>query len=225
MTKPSHFSFCLDPLDVNLVKMQETLLERMKTANRVCGVVLDSIVEKYVSQNPEREYGEITVEIYKYRDSLTSTQYASRLIVANKQGNLVTVTPLYCASWNWIERFIDGKATMRGGWDFFAVCKANILWTHYCIKNNDMEYLREMNDALLEELKRDVDYLKFRIEGNRVYCHGHPAMESKVGENIGDGWAIFRDDSNEPLYLVNTATNEIIDLLDEKDNENEGEKR
>lgn len=155
---PSDFSFSVNPLDINLAEMQMKLLEDMKTAKTVCGVVFDTISESYDSQNPEREYGLITVEIYKFRGSLSGLLYRARIIVTNKRGDLWIVTPLYEGYWNRMLSFIDGKERTWGGkWDFFSLCKANAMWFDYCIKNNERQYLRDLSRELIEEMQNKVD--------------------------------------------------------------------
>ena len=215
MNNPSDFSFCLNPLDVNLAKMQMNLQERMKTADRIAGAVLDSIVEKYVAENPLREYGEITIEIYKYRGSLSGSLYRARIIVADKTGYILTVALLYEGDWSWMERFIGGKVKTWGGkWDFFTLCKANALWLDYCMKNEEFQHLRLKDDTLLSELQNEVDYLTFSIDGKKVFCHGHPALQTRVGFAIGESMGMFRHENDASLYIVNIETNEIMQLVD-----------
>ena len=79
MTNPSDFGFELNPLDVNIAKMQHQLLERIKKVESNDLLLFEPIVENYVSQNPLREYGEISIEIYKDKHSLTGL-YKSQLI-------------------------------------------------------------------------------------------------------------------------------------------------
>lgn len=165
---PSDFSFSVNPLDTNLAKMQMKLLDDMKTSKTVHGVVYDTISEAYDSQNPEREYGLITVEIYKYRGSLSGSLYRARIIVTNKQGDLWIVTLLYEGDWNRMQCFIDGKVRTWGGkWDFFSLCKANVMWFDYCVKNNERQYLRELSRELIEEMQNEVDSLQ-KCDKNRI---------------------------------------------------------
>lgn len=160
MMNPSDFSFCVNPLDVNLAKMQEKLLEDMKTAKTVDGVVFDIICETYDSQNPLREYGLIIVEIYKYNGALSGRMYRARITIISKHDNLCVVAPLYHGDWNLMQRFIEGKELTWGGeWIFFSLCKANAMWLDYCIKNNELQYLRELNESLMEEMRSEVDRL------------------------------------------------------------------
>lgn len=215
MKNPSDFSFCINPLDVNLAKMQMKLLEDMKTAKTVAGVVFDTIFETYDSQNPLREYGLITVEIYKYRGSLSGTMYRARITITDKQGDLCYVAPLYHGDWNWMQRFIDGKELTWGGrWNFFTLCKANAMWFDYCIKNNEKQHLREMNESLMKELQNEVDSLYFYNVEQKLFCHGHPNLMYSTGFPIGEGMAMFKGDSDQSLYIVNTQTNEIRQIVD-----------
>lgn len=212
---PSDFSFCVNPLDINLANMQMRLMEDMKTAKTVCGVVFDTIVETYDSQNPLREFGLIMVEIYKYRGSLSGTLYQVRITITNKQGDLWYVVPLYEGDWNWMQRFIDGKVRTWGGvWDFFSLCKANALWFDYCVKNNEGRYLRQLDESLIEEMQNEVDSLYFYTIESRVCCHGHPDLMMSKGFFIGEGMAMFRNSSNPSLYIANTETNEMRQLVD-----------
>jgi len=215
MTDPSDFGFNLDPLDMNLTKMQTKLLEAMRTARKICGVVFDSISETYVSRNPEREYDQITVEIYKDSSSYTGRLYKARIIITDKQGDLCVVGRLYKGYWDEMLQFIDGnRRTLGGKWDFFSLCKANTLWLDYCIRNNERQNLLEMNEALTEKLRKEVDRLYFYTIDKKVFCHGHPGLVLQSGFPIGEGMAIFENNDNPSMYIVNTATNEMRQLVD-----------
>lgn len=215
MPRPSDFSFSVNPLDINLANMQMKLLEDMKIAKTVCGVVFDTISEAYNSQNPLREYGMIMIDIYKYRGSLSGSQYRARITVTNKDGDLWYVAPLFVGDWDWMQRFIDGKEHTWGGkWDFFSLCKANAMWFDYCMKNNERQYLRELSRELIEEMQNEVDSLYFYNNERKVFCHGHPDLMHNPGFPIGEGMAMFKNDSNPSLYIVNTTTNEIRQLVD-----------
>lgn len=215
MKNPSDFRFCLNPLDVDLVKMQKKLLEDMRTAKTVCGVVFDTISESFDSKNPEREYGLIVVEIYKYKGSLTGSLYRARITVINKQGDLWIVTPLCEGDWSRMLSFIEGKEKAGGfSMDFFSLCKANALWFDYCVKNNKSQYLRELSGELISEMQDEVDSLYFYNEGGKVFCHGHPDLKFKSGGYIGEEMAMFYGGSDPSLYIVNTKTNEMRQLVD-----------
>ena len=87
---PSDFSFSVNPLDVNLTKMQYNLIERMKAEGPIDGVPFSPIAETYTSENPLREYGEICIIIYKDENSLTGLYYIADIYVWNKEGNFST---------------------------------------------------------------------------------------------------------------------------------------
>lgn len=149
-TRPSDFSFCINPLDINIAKMQETLLTRMKTEGPVEGATFSPIVETYTSENPLREYGDICIMIYKDETSLTGLYYIADIFVWNKQGDYSINRHLYRGEWENMMKFVDWKVyTGRGNWNFFTLCKANALWLDYQVKA-DMEQKR------LEALEKDL---------------------------------------------------------------------
>ena len=160
MNNPSDFGFCLNPLDVNIAKMQHSLRERMKTEGPISGVPFSPIAETYTSKNPEREYGEVCIMIYKDKDSLTGLHYIADIIVCNKDGNFSTTWHLYRGEWEDMMRFIDGKAyTGEKGWNFFSLCKANALWLDYQVKCGRELLHKAGEEELAKEDGRGLDIL------------------------------------------------------------------
>ena len=142
-TRPSDFGFELNPLDVNIAKMQHQLLERIKEVESKDDIPPLPMRETYVSRNPEKEYGDITIEISKDKDSLTGLMYMVKIIVKSKTGNLSTEMMLYQGYWDNLKLFVNGDIRVWGGkWDFFSLCKANALWLDYQVRN-DIEEKRE----------------------------------------------------------------------------------
>ena len=161
MTRPSDFSFCLNPLDVNLTKMQYNLIERMKTEGPIDGVPFSPIAETYTSENPLREYGEICIIIYKDENSLTGLYYIADIYVWNKEGNFSTTWHLYCGKWEQMKMFIDGKVfTGDKHWDFFSLCKANALWLDYQVKySKEQRQQKAIEDELAKEKGQGLNIL------------------------------------------------------------------
>ena len=160
MTRPSDFSFCVNPLDVNLTKMQYNLIERMKAEGPVEGVPFSPIAETYTSENPLREYGEICIMIYKDEDSLTGLYYIADIYVWNKEGNFSTTRHLYRGEWENMMKFIDGKAyTGERNWDFFSLCKANALWLDYQVKCGKEQQKQKAIEELTKEDGRGLHIL------------------------------------------------------------------
>lgn len=138
MKNPLDFSFCVNPLDVNLVKIQHGLLAQMKVRNPN---KYSPIVEEFKLENPEREYGKISVIIYEYDKSQAGPQYKVKLTVTKKErGNYVISAPLYIGNKEDVFRFIEGEMLAEDGrWDFFSICKANVLWFDYQVKHGEFE--------------------------------------------------------------------------------------
>lgn len=161
MSKPSDFSFCLNPLDVNLTKMQYNLIERMKVEGPIDGVPFSPITETYTSENPLREYGEIRIIIYKDKNSLTGLYYIADISVWNKESNFSTTWHLYRGEWEDMMKFIDGKAYTGGrNWNFFSLCKANALWLDHqvrCGKEQQQQRVRE--EELAKEKGKGLNIL------------------------------------------------------------------
>lgn len=152
-TRPSDFGFELNPLDVNIAKMQHQLLERIKEVESKDDIPPLPMRETYVSRNPEKEYGDITLEISKDKDSLTGLMYMVKIIVKSKTGNLSTEMMLYQGYWDNLKLFVNGDIRVWGGkWDFFSLCKANALWLDYQVRT-DIEEKREkaIEDDLAQE--------------------------------------------------------------------------
>ena len=153
MTNPSDFGFELNPLDVNIAKMQHQLLERIKKVESNDLLLFEPIVENYVSQNPLREYGEISIEIYKDKHSLTGLMYIAKITVKSKSDDSLTEGYLFRGYWEDIKRYIAGESHVQGmKWDFFPHCKANALWLDYQVKT-DKEKKRLI--ALEEDLAKE----------------------------------------------------------------------
>lgn len=161
MSSPSDFGFELNPLDVNIAKMQETLLTRMKTEGPVEGITFLPITELYTSENPLREYGDICIMIYKDENSLTGLYYIADIFVWDKQGNFSTNRHLYRGEWEDMVKFVNGKVyTGRGDWNFFTLCKANALWLDYQVKaDREQKRLEALEDELAREDGNGLDIL------------------------------------------------------------------
>lgn len=161
MTKPSDFRFCLNPLDVDLTKMQYNLIERMKTEAPSGNVPFEPIVETFTSKNPEREYGDIVVIIYKDEQSFTGLYYIADIIVCEKQGDFVVNWHLYRGEWEDMVKFIDGKAyTGKRNWDFFSLCKANALWLDYQVRaDKEQRRLKALEEELAKEDGKGLNIL------------------------------------------------------------------
>lgn len=153
---PSDFSFELNPLDVNISKMQYNFLELIKERESNHLTPFEPIVEKYASQNPLREYGEITIEIFKDKHSLTGLMYIAKITVKSKSGDFFIEGSLYRGYWEDMKRFINGDIRVGNSrWDFFTLCKANAMWLDYQVKV-DKENKRLI--ALEEDLAKEDGY-------------------------------------------------------------------
>lgn len=132
MKEPSDFGFELDPLDVNLVAIQKQLLDTVKIKSPANGS-LETISEEYVSRNPEREYGRMTIAI---REGYKGAGFDVIMTVYSKDEQFLTSTVVCHGDWDLVCRFVDSYPHSGDfKWDFFSSCKANALWTDYCITN------------------------------------------------------------------------------------------
>lgn len=139
---PRDFGSSQNPLDDNLVRMQATLRERMKTECPKDGVPFHPITVKYTSEDPLREYGDITVEICECEHSKEEAKYDVKITVANKQGDYSITELLYRDSWDALQETICSEVDAgTEKWDFFRLCKARVLWLDHQARI-DMEPLR-----------------------------------------------------------------------------------
>ena len=135
--RPSDFGFCLNPLDVNLARMQETLIKRMESEGPEENGKFEAIVEHYESKNPEREYCDILLLIQETDSSpLTRTRmFEVKLIVTDKPGKNIIESSIYYGNWERTCMFIRGEVQTWGGkWPLLNICKAHALWLDYCVK-------------------------------------------------------------------------------------------
>ena len=130
MKNPSDFGFEIDPLDVNLAKMQKQFLDRIKNESPANGS-FEPISEEYVSRNPEREYGRMAIVI---RERHRGAGFEVVMTIYSKDGQFLTSTVICHGDWELVCRFMDSYPhSVDFKWDFFSSCKANALWTDYCI--------------------------------------------------------------------------------------------
>ncbi len=153
MRNPSDFGFELNPLDVDIAKMQHNLQELIKERESSDLLPFEPIVEKCVSRNPEREYGEITIEVFKDKHSLTGLMYIAKITVKSKDSDFFTEAQLFRGYWEDMKRFIEGETHVQGRkWDFFPLCKANALWLDYQVKTDrEQKRLEALEDDLARE--------------------------------------------------------------------------
>ena len=158
---PSDFSFELNPLDVNISKMQYNFLELIKERESSNLSPFEPIVEKYTSQNPLREYGEITIEIFKDKHSLTGLMYIAKITVKSKSGDFFVEGSLYRGYWEDMKLFINGDIRVGGSrWDFFTLCKANAMWLDYQVKaDKENKRLIALEEDLAKEDGSGLDIL------------------------------------------------------------------
>lgn len=202
ISNPAKFRFCLDPLDVNLAKIAFNLLKRMNTEGPREDKPFAPLIERYVSVNWERLYGAITVEIVKDALSLTGLSYIVWVTVESKDGSCSSTTGLCRNEWEEVRCFMDGKGKK---WDFFSLCKANVLWFDYQMRNRHVlsryvspqqawEFLMSRKSRTYTGLDIDVSSRAlFRSgEGKRVLmmtvssCEGLP-----FADLIADGVAVL----------------------------------
>ena len=158
---PSDFSFELNPLDVNISKMQYNFLELIKERESSNLSPFEPIVEKYTSKNPLREYGEITIEIFKDKHSLTGLMYIAKITVKSKSGDFFVEGSLYRGYWEDMKLFINGDIRVGGSrWDFFSLCKANAMWLDYQVKaDKENKRLIALEEDLAKEDGSGLDIL------------------------------------------------------------------
>ena len=147
MTREEYFrrypdlGFELDPLDMNLARMQHNVLKRLKEIEADGRRMIFHVEEKWVAKNPEREYGEIVVEVYQDMESY----YCVRMKVSDKQGRNKVGTPLYRGSWDGMYQFVDGKTKGYGDrFEFMSLCKMIANWFDYCVENDERQDLHDM---------------------------------------------------------------------------------
>lgn len=162
MSRPSDFSFCLNPLDVNLVKMQESLIKQMESEGPKEDGSFESKAEHYESKNPEREYRDILLLILETEPTeLTKTRmFQVKLLVFDKSGNNHVEEDIFHSTWERTCMFIRGeaKASCAGGkWPLLNICKAHALWLDYCVKNMTFQdHVRKLVLRVIEQTEKHV---------------------------------------------------------------------
>ena len=133
MKSPFDFKFEVDPLDVHICEMQFNLNKRVKVEGPQEGVPFQPLVERYVSKDPTREFGEMTVTL---QEADKKGEFELVFTVHSKQGGISVEHVMHRGDWEEICQFID-KASLTYGkrWGFLSRCKAHALWLDHCIKN------------------------------------------------------------------------------------------
>ena len=132
VSTPSAFRFAVNPLDINIIKIQERLIGRMKDEVPVNGC-FKTIVEEYTSENPLREFGRMTIVV---REGMRENGYDVVMTVYSKDGLFFTSSIIYHGNWEQVCKFVGSTPSSAVfKWDFFSSCKAHALWTNHCITN------------------------------------------------------------------------------------------
>lgn len=171
MSRPSDFGFTLNPLDVDLINMQYELVARMKN-EAPTDEGYNTIVEEFVSKNPERTYGRILIAIRK-GEWHHEQKYEVVMNVYNKPGNFMMSSILYEGTWERVCQFVASSPnSSKFKWDFFSKSKANALWLHECME----EYMEQID---WDNLDVD-DNVKMQI----IYCQEFGKVNDQVVAGI-----------------------------------------
>ena len=205
MKCPSDFDFELNPLDVDLIKIQKLLLDRMKNEAPANGRFI-TIEEEFISKNPEREYGRMTIVV---REGYRGLGYDVVMTTCSKNGQFLTSSVVCHGNWEMVCRFVDSyphSADFK--WDFFRSCKANALWTNYCITH----YVKSIEwDANPHAHKTWMNFFYGRT-GNVVF---DAKVSNSLNELYSDAVIMVHDipiDSNERIQMLTSLLQSCVEV-------------
>lgn len=112
-------SFEINPLDINLAKMQESLTKRLEREMYEYGDFAP-VVERYESENPLREFSTIKISCNHDRDSLSKTVRNLDLSVKDKVSGDEYICTLKKGYKKDIEKYVSSE-------EFFDTAKKVIL--------------------------------------------------------------------------------------------------
>lgn len=148
MKKPSDFKFSVNPLDVNLAKMQFSLLEkfRREVSSQTEGY---SAKECYESKSPVLHVKEVILECLQSRNY--SWEYSLWLTVTENGGERQEEYRLMKGSAQQMEAYLDSPA-------FMTVCKGYVLYFDYIFKTftSFQDYVDDVIQRVIKRVEAEV---------------------------------------------------------------------
>lgn len=147
MEKRGPFRFEVKPLDVNLAKIQHSLLEKVRT-----GLSLSEnpiVEERFVSKSPRLQIENVLVKILP--STIFSWKYSLWLIVTEKDGERQEEKRLLEGDVHELELFLNSPS-------FLSVCKGLTLYYDYTFKNfkSFRDYVDDIILRIVERIENEV---------------------------------------------------------------------
>lgn len=143
------FGFGLNPLDVNLTKMQHELIEKLKAEDTQQAEKL-SIKENYESRNPEMWIKDVTIECLQ-SDNL-AWGYSVWLTVTERDGGQrQEEKKLFIGDSARLASYLSSRK-------FLADCKGAVLYIDYLFENfkSFQDYVDDLVLRIVERIEKDV---------------------------------------------------------------------
>ena len=147
LEKRGPFRFEVKPLDVNLAKIQHSLLEKVRA-----GLSLtenDKVKENFVSKSPRLQIKDVIVEILPSK--IFSRKYSLWLMVTEKDGERQEGKRLLEGDVHQLESFLNSPS-------FLSECKGLVLYYDYIFKNfkSFRDYVDDIILRLVERVENEV---------------------------------------------------------------------
>ena len=133
------FSFCLDPLDVNVAKMHKWIDREVRLWQEGQAY---STTEYWVSRNPEREISKVSITVQQTTACCTIT-----VRVTDKPLRYIAERTVWTGTLDELKRLMVGD-------NFLIVCKRELLWWDYAL-----EHHKDDSDLLAAGWQRSGDVL------------------------------------------------------------------
>ena len=151
--KNRSFDFCLHPLDVNIVKLQQKLQKQVAQWEEEQE---HSATEHWVSRNPEMSISKVSIT------ALQTTECCEVVVrVTDKRLKYIAKRPVWIGTLNELKYLLDSDK-------FLIYCKRELLWLNYALEyyTEEQELLDSGwrpstdffsdNDAIFEHLSRII---------------------------------------------------------------------
>ena len=133
------FSFCLDPLDVNVAKMHKWIDREVRLWQEGQAY---STTEYWVARNPERELSKVSITVQQTTACCTIT-----VRVTDKPLRYIAERTVWTGTLDELKRLMVGD-------NFLIVCKRELLWWDYAL-----EHHKDDSDLLAAGWQRSGDVL------------------------------------------------------------------
>ena len=145
MKNPQDFKFSVNPLDINLAKMQHSLLENFR---REISAQTEGYTSKecFESKNPELHIKDVIIECIQSKNH--SWEYSLWLTVTDRDGYRLEEHRLTRGDRLQIEAYLNSTT-------FMTDCKGNVLYDNYIFKT--FKSFNDYVDDLIQRIKKRVE--------------------------------------------------------------------